>query len=125
VFAALGDQARLALLTKLSRGSRGWIARLTKGSTLSRQAIAKHRRVLQNAGLVRGVRRGRENLFELEAEPLDEARRALERISCQWDEGLARLKSFVEERVGRACSAHTFPSKWARMSDMANLRATV
>jgi DNA-binding transcriptional ArsR family regulator len=97
IFAALGDETRLRLLTKLSGGSRFSIARLTEGSTLTRQAITKHLRVLQDAGLVRGVRRGRENLFELEPEPLDEARRALARISRQWDEALARLKSFVEE----------------------------
>ena len=46
--------------------------------------------VLQQAGLVRGVRHGRENLFELKPEPLDEARRALDRISRQWDEALGR-----------------------------------
>lgn len=97
VFAALGDQTRLALLAKLSGGSRFSIARLTKGSALTRQAITKHLRVLQDAGLVRGVRRGRENLFELEPKQLDEARRALDRISRQWDQRLARLKSFVEE----------------------------
>ncbi|SRR6266568_4680173 len=97
IFAALGDGTRLTLLTKLSRGSRFSIARLTRGSALTRQAITKHLRVLQDAGLVRGVRRGRENLFELEPEPLDEARRALDGISRQWDEALARLKSFVEE----------------------------
>jgi len=97
LFAALGDETRLSLLTRLSGGSRISIARLTEGSTVSRQAISKHLRVLQHAGLVRGVRRGRETLFELEPEPLDEARRALDRISRQWDEALARLKSFVEE----------------------------
>ena len=97
IFSALGDETRLAILTKLSGGSRFSIARLTEGSRLTRQAITKHLRVLQGAGLVRGVRRGRENLFELEPEPLDEARRALDSISRQWDEALARLKSFVEE----------------------------
>ena len=98
IFAALGDATRLRLLTKLSRGSRVSIAGLTHGSALTRQAITKHLRVLQDAGLVRGIRRGRENLFELEPEPLDEARQALERISRQWDQALARLKSFVEEQ---------------------------
>jgi len=98
IFAALGDATRLKLLAKLSRGSRVSIARLTHGSALTRQAITKHLQVLQDAGLVRGVRRGRENLFELEPEPLDEARRALDRISKQWDVALARLKSFVEEQ---------------------------
>jgi DNA-binding transcriptional ArsR family regulator len=97
VFAALGDQTRLTLLTKLGGGSRFSIARITKGSSLTRQAITKHLRVLQGAGLVRGVRRGRENLFELRPRRVDEARRALDRISRQWDEALARLKSFVEE----------------------------
>ena len=97
VFAALGDETRLALVTKLSGGSRFSIARLTEGSALTRQAITKHLRVLQDAGLVRGTRQGRESLFELEPKPLDEARRALEGIARQWDDALARLKSFVEE----------------------------
>ena len=97
VFAALGDETRLSLLTKLTGGSRCSIANLTEGSSLTRQAITKHLRVLQTAGLVRGVRRGREIHFELEPEPLEEARRALDRISQQWDAALARLKAFVEE----------------------------
>jgi DNA-binding transcriptional ArsR family regulator len=97
VFAALGDETRLALLARLGGGSRLSIAHLTEGSTLTRQAITKHLRVLEEAGLVRGVRRGRENLFGLEPEPLDEARRILDGISRQWDSALARLKSFVEE----------------------------
>ena len=96
VFAALGDETRLALLTRLCEGSALSIARLTEGSRLTRQAITKHLRVLQEAGLVRGVRRGRESLFELEPDPLDEVRRSLDGISRRWDEALARLKSLVE-----------------------------
>lgn len=97
VFAALGDQTRLTLLAKLSGGTRLSIARLTKGSAVTRQAITKHLQVLHDAGLVRGVRRGRENLFELKPKRLDEARHALDGISRQWDQALARLKSFVEK----------------------------
>jgi len=96
VFAALGDETRLALLTKLSKGSRCSITHLTEGSALTRQAVTKHLRVLQGAGLVRGIRSGRESLFELDPKPLDEARQSLDRISRQWDEALARLKAFVE-----------------------------
>ncbi len=87
----------LTLLVNLGSGSLLSITRLAEDSALSRQAITKHLRVLQQAGLVRGVRRGRENLFELEPDRLDEARRALDVISRQWDEALAMLKSFVEE----------------------------
>lgn len=95
VFAALGDETRLALLSRLSQ-SRCSISRLAEGSDLSRQAITKHLRVLEGAGLVRGTRRGRERLFELKPEPLDEARDALEAISRQWDGPPARLKALVE-----------------------------
>ena len=97
LFAALGDETRLILLMKLGEGPLLSIARLTEGSTLTRQAITKHLRLLEDAGLVRGVRRGRENLFQLEPNPLREARDALDNISRQWDQALARLKSFVED----------------------------
>jgi len=96
VFAALGDETRLGLLATLGAGDRLSITQLTEGTTLTRQAVTKHLRALQRAGLVRGLRRGRETLFEPNPEPLDEARRALESISKQWDQALARLKAFVE-----------------------------
>jgi DNA-binding transcriptional ArsR family regulator len=97
VFAALGDETRLALLGKLSGGGALSISELTEGATVSRQAITKHLRVLEGAGLVRGIRRGRESLFELEPKPLEDARQTLERLSREWDEALARLKAFVED----------------------------
>jgi len=96
VFAALGDPTRLRLLASLAGGEPRSIARLTEGSALSRQAITKHLGVLEQAGLVRSVRRGRENLFALEPRTLEEARRSLERISRRWDEALHRLQAFVE-----------------------------
>ena len=96
-FAALGDETRLTLLTKLCGGSPLSIAQLTESATVTRQAVTKHLNVLQAAGLIRGVRQGRERRFQLEPRPLNDARRALENISRQWDVALARLKSYVEE----------------------------
>jgi DNA-binding transcriptional ArsR family regulator len=96
VFAALGDETRLSVLGKLSSGKRQSISRLTLGTDLTRQAVTKHLRVLESAGVVRSVRVGRESLFELEPQPLDDARKYLDRVSKQWDDALARLKSFVE-----------------------------
>src|SRR5262245_26603472 len=90
VFAALGDETRLVLILKLCEASPLSISRLTHGSTMTRQAITKHLRVLQTAGLVRAVRHGRERLFELESRPLNDARHALDHISRQWDVALAR-----------------------------------
>ena len=96
VFAALGDETRLSLIAKLSNGSPQSISRLAEGSTLTRQAITKHLRVLEGARVVHSVRVGRESLFEFRPEPLRDLQSYLERVSDQWGHALARLKSFVE-----------------------------
>jgi DNA-binding transcriptional ArsR family regulator len=96
VFAALGDETRLRLVSRLSESGPTSITRLTSGSKVSRQAISKHLRVLEEAGLVRGTRDGRESTWELSLEPLDDVRGCLDAISTQWDDALARLRAFVE-----------------------------
>lgn len=96
VFAALGDDTRLSLVAQLSRGKPRSISHLTRGSKLTRQAITKHLRVLEGAGVVRSVRSGRESLFEFHPEPMDELKKYLDLVSEQWDHALSRLKSFVE-----------------------------
>ncbi len=96
IFAALGDETRLYLIAKLSDGQPCSIAQLTLGSSLTRQAITKHLRVLEDARLVRSVREGRESRFELDPQSIQDARRYLEDVSEQWDHALARLKAFVE-----------------------------
>lgn len=97
VFAALGDETRLSLVARLSSGRPHSISQLTKGSKLTRQAITKHLRVLETAGIVHGLRKGRESRFELDQRPIKEIRRYLERVSEQWDQALGRLKALVED----------------------------
>ena len=97
VFAALGDETRLSLVAKLSRGQPSSISQLTEGSKLTRQAITKHLRVLERAGIVHSVRAGRESLFEFDPGPMLEIKDYLELVSEQWDRVLSRLKSFVED----------------------------
>jgi DNA-binding transcriptional ArsR family regulator len=97
VMAALGDETRLSMISKLTNGKRQSISHLTAGTNLTRQAVTKHLHVLENAGIVRSIRVGRENQFELEPKPIDDVRQYLEYVSKQWDSALARLKSFVED----------------------------
>lgn len=97
VFAALGDETRLSLVAKLCRGQPYSISQLTEGSKLTRQAVTKHLRVLEGAGIVHGIRAGRESLFKFDPEPIEEIKEYLDLVSEQWDQALARLKSFVEE----------------------------
>lgn len=96
VFAALGDETRLSLVIALSAGEPRSIAQLTGGSRLTRQAITKHLRVLENAGIVRSVRSGRESRFAFDPAPLNDLKDYLARVSEQWDQALGRLKSLVE-----------------------------
>lgn len=97
VFAALGDETRLALVAKLSGGQPCSISQLTKGSKLTRQAITKHLRVLESVGIVHSVHAGRESIFEFDPTRIDEMREYLDFVSGQWDRALARLKSFIED----------------------------
>lgn len=85
------------MLAKLTNGEPQSISRLTAGTNLTRQAVTKHLRVLEGAGVVRCVRVGRESKFELETKPIDDVRKYLEYVSKQWDSALARLKSLVED----------------------------
>jgi DNA-binding transcriptional ArsR family regulator len=97
ILAALGDESRLQIVTKLCRAGPQSIAKLTEGTDISRQGITKHLHALHKAGLVRSERRGRERIWKLEPKRLEEVRRYLAQISQQWDLALARLRSAVEE----------------------------
>jgi len=97
LFAALGDETRLSVLSRLAAGQAQSIARLSEGTRLSRQAVTKHLKVLEEAGVLTRRRAGRESLYALEPKSLADMRDYLDQVSRQWDEALARLKGFVED----------------------------
>ena len=51
---------------------------------------------MEQAGLVRSARHGRESVWQLDHQRLEYARRYLELISKRWDDALGRLREFVE-----------------------------
>jgi len=114
VFAALGDETRLRLVSRLCRDGPASIARLTAGFPITRQAITKHLRVMEEAGLVRSTPHGRELVWELQQQRLADARRQLETISAQWDETLDRLKGFVEADAEDAVTAASAETRGSR-----------
>ena len=97
LFAALGDEVRLALVRRLCEEGPKSISSLANGSRITRQAVTKHLRVMEKAGLARCRRSGRESVWELETSRLEDAKRYLDRISHDWDDALLRLKRFVED----------------------------
>ena len=96
LFAALGDETRLRLVARLCDGGPTSIAKLTEGFAITRQAITKHLRVMEEAGLVHSAQAGRESVWQLESKRLEDAQRYLAEISTEWDQALIRLKRFVE-----------------------------
>lgn len=97
LFAALGDKIRLRLVSRLCDRGPMSITRLTVGSNITRQAITKHLRMMEEAGLVRSIRHGRESVWQLDQKRLEDARHYLGLISKQWDEALGRLRDLVED----------------------------
>ncbi len=87
----------MSIVKRLSNGQPHSISELTKGTDLTRQAVTKHLRVLEGAGIVSGIKSGRESLYKFDPEPLNQAKGYLEVFSAQWDQALNRLKKFVEE----------------------------
>jgi len=97
LFAALGDETRLRIVTRLARGEPLSITELAAGGNITRQAVTKHLHVLAGAGLARGTRLGRQQRWSLDRKRVEQARAFLQGISQRWDDALARLKALVEE----------------------------
>jgi len=86
----------MRLVERLSSEGPLSITALTRGTKVTRQGVTKHLRVMAEARLVRSRKSGRERLWELWPDQLDQARRALDAISREWDGALARLRAHVE-----------------------------
>ncbi|NNE59564.1 MAG: winged helix-turn-helix transcriptional regulator [Woeseia sp.] len=97
VFAALGSDIRLELVARLSDGKEYSITALTDDLDLTRQAVTKHLQVLRDAGIVNRQRIGRESRFTINPGSITQAKDYLKRVSDQWDNAIARLRSTVEQ----------------------------
>ena len=93
VFAALGDVTRLGLIATLCDGQSRSIVQLTDGFSLTRQAVTKHLRILEQAGIVRRDRVGRESQYAYRPEAITDASAYLNNVSEQWDDALRRRRA--------------------------------
>ncbi len=72
VFRALADASRRTLLDRLHQNNGQTLSELSTGLDMSRQAVTKHLRVLEDAALVVTIWRGREKLHYLNPMPIHE-----------------------------------------------------
>jgi DNA-binding transcriptional ArsR family regulator len=97
VLAAMADPTRRQLLDVLVDAGRASATTLAGRLPVSRQAVVKHLRVLEDAGLVAGTRAGREVLYSARTEPLDASARWLADRAAAWDRRLTALKRAAEQ----------------------------
>ena len=102
VFFALGDRTRLSVVTKLGTSGAQSATALSEDVHVTRQAIVKHLQVLEGAGLVTRERRGREVMYALETQRIEQARAFLNGVSAGWDRAIERLRRMVEQPSSRS-----------------------
>ena len=96
IFAALADPTRRRMITRLLAEESITATRFASDLPISRQAVSKHLATLEDAGLVRSERVGRETRYALTPEPLGDVATWLAGIEAAWDRRLAALKLHVE-----------------------------
>jgi DNA-binding transcriptional ArsR family regulator len=97
VFAALADPTRRTVMEHLARGS-ATATEIAAGLPVTRQAVAKHLAILEEAGLVRAQRAGRERRFSPTPAPLGDAISWMTAVGGEWDDRLAALERYVRDR---------------------------
>ncbi len=99
-FGALSDPTRRKIVDRLARGTVR-VTDLAEPFEMSLNAVSKHVKVLERAGLVRRTRSGREHHIALDPEPLQRIARWALRYEGFWTEGLGRLDAFLRAGRGR------------------------
>jgi DNA-binding transcriptional ArsR family regulator len=97
VLSAVADPTRRAIIDRLERGPVR-VTDLAAPFAMSLNAVSKHIKVLERAGVVRRARQGREHTLRLQAEPLREVARWAHRYERFWNQRLDRLESFFANK---------------------------
>ncbi len=97
VFFALGCETRRLILRHLARRGVQKVSDLAKPFAMTKQAITKHLKILERAGLIRREVRGREHHCSLEATPMHRAATWLEEYRQFWEGSLDSLGAYLEE----------------------------
>ncbi len=102
LWAAIADPSRrrvLDLLVQRGEASASWLAGQVP---FTRQAVSKHLVVLEQAGLIGRRKQGREVLYRVHADRLDQASRAMADVARLWDRRLDTIKRLAETTHAQA-----------------------
>jgi DNA-binding transcriptional ArsR family regulator len=96
VLSAMADPTRRLLLEVLAAREPATATSVAEDMPVSRQAVVKHLAVLHAAGLVAGGRSGREVLYRVRPQGLEETARWMAALAVEWERRLARIKALAE-----------------------------
>jgi DNA-binding transcriptional ArsR family regulator len=97
VFRALADQSRRHLLDRLHAKNGQTLGELCEGLDMTRQAVAKHLAILEEANLVASKRQGREKLHFINPVPINDiAERWIRKFEHRRLSALSALKKHLE-----------------------------
>ena len=96
VFKALADPGRRLLLDKLRANNGQTLTQLCEHLDMSRQAVTKHLKLLEDANLVATIRRGREKLHYLNPAPIHDI---AERWIAKYERGRTRILAELKKRL--------------------------
>ncbi len=96
---ALSDPLRVEILDRVSTGSEVTVSQLAAVVPITRQAVTRHVKTLEDAGLILGSRQGREHRYRVDLEPIDQAGQWLDARARSWDKALSRLARYLETTV--------------------------
>ena len=105
VFAALADPTRRAILARLAEGP-ATVNQLAEPFPVTLQAVSKHLKVLERAGLITRGREAQWRPCRLEAEGLREASEWVENYRRFWEQSLDRLEEYLRELQAKGKKQH-------------------
>src|SRR4051812_34424687 len=94
--AALADPTRRAMLARLTSGE-ATVNELAEPFAMSVQAVSKHLKVLERAGLIVRGRTAQWRPCRLDAAPLEEVAAWVERYRLFWEDGFDRLEDHLRD----------------------------
>jgi ArsR family transcriptional regulator, cadmium/lead-responsive transcriptional repressor len=96
LWSAIADPSRRRVLDLLVRNGEASASWLAGRVPFSRQAVSKHLVILEQAGLISRRKQGREVLYQVDGDRLDQASRTMAELARQWDRRLETIKRLAE-----------------------------
>lgn len=96
LFAALSDPTRLDIFEHLAAAGPATATELARSMPVSRQAVAKHLSVLDDAGLVERHQAGREVRYTARPATLGSVVTWIDQVGDEWDNRLSRLRKAID-----------------------------